>query len=77
MWLSLGGFPELTDGDPPKIYSNHLFLNLIDTHILINHEGNIVSRYRKLHLFDVDLSYKVIIQILIIEGRRKHIDLRK
>jgi predicted amidohydrolase len=36
----------------------------LDTHVLINHEGSIVSSYRKLHLFDVDLSNKVSLKTL-------------
>ena len=32
---------------------------VLDTHIVINEEGNIVQTYRKLHIFDIDLSNKV------------------
>ena len=34
-------------------------MTLVDTHLVINEEGNIVQEYRKLHLYDVDLSLKV------------------
>jgi predicted amidohydrolase len=29
-----------------------------NTHLLINEEGQIISKYRKIHLFDVDLTTK-------------------
>ncbi|CDW72198.1 nitrilase homolog 1-like [Stylonychia lemnae] len=47
VWLSLGGFQEKIDANPLKRYN---------THVIINDEGQIVSAYRKLHLFDIDLS---------------------
>ena len=34
-------------------------LSDLDTHLIINEEGNIVEEYRKLHLFDVDLSHRI------------------
>ncbi|KOX76521.1 Nitrilase like protein 1 [Melipona quadrifasciata] len=45
IWLSLGGLHEALDND-----ENHLS----NTHIVINSEGEIVSSYRKIHLFDMD-----------------------
>ncbi|XP_043786680.1 nitrilase and fragile histidine triad fusion protein NitFhit isoform X2 [Apis laboriosa] len=45
IWLSLGGIHEALDNNREHI-SN--------THILINSEGEIVSTYRKIHLFDMD-----------------------
>ena len=32
---------------------------LIDTHVIVDDEGIIVSKYRKLHLFDVQLANSV------------------
>ena len=46
MWLSLGCFPE-TDR---KTGRNYL------THSIINDEGHIAAKYRKMHMFDVDLE---------------------
>ncbi|XP_047359555.1 nitrilase and fragile histidine triad fusion protein NitFhit [Vespa velutina] len=45
IWLSLGGIHEALPDDKEKV-SN--------THILIDNEGNLVSKYRKIHLFDMD-----------------------
>jgi predicted amidohydrolase len=45
IWLSLGGFQEKSD-KPDKQYN---------THVIVNNQGNIVSSYRKIHLFDVDI----------------------
>ena len=46
MWLSLGCFPE-HDAPSRKDYL---------THSIINDEGNVVAKYRKMHMFDVDLN---------------------
>ena len=51
LWLSLGGFHERIDHSS----------RLLNTHLLINDEGQIVSRYSKIHLFDVQsgsINYK-------------------
>lgn len=48
IWLSLGGFQEKINGNIDKRYN---------THVIINEEGNFVSEYRKLHLFDIDLTH--------------------
>lgn len=47
VWLSLGGFSEKCLHNPKKRYSTSLLINL---------EGQIVAEYRKLHLFDIDLT---------------------
>eukprot|EP01132_Coremiostelium_polycephalum_P007451 gene7451-9157_t len=49
IWLSLGGFHQKIKDNPDKIYN---------THIIINSEGNIVTTYNKMHLFDVDIPSK-------------------
>jgi predicted amidohydrolase len=46
LWLSLGGFQE-AGPDPQRLYN---------THVVIDAEGEIAATYRKIHLFDVDLS---------------------
>lgn len=51
LWLSLGGFHEKVDHSS----------RLLNTHLLINERGEIVSRYSKIHLFDVQsgsINYK-------------------
>ncbi|XP_051157563.1 deaminated glutathione amidase [Leptopilina boulardi] len=45
IWLSLGGIHEAIDKYPDKVYN---------AHVLINDKGEIVSVYRKIHLFDMD-----------------------
>lgn len=45
IWLSLGGYHEKVEGEK-KIYN---------THVIVNSEGEIVTTYRKMHLFDMDL----------------------
>jgi predicted amidohydrolase len=44
--LCLGGFPE-SSGDPQRPYN---------THFVVGQDGSIVARYRKMHLFDVELA---------------------
>lgn len=48
VWLSLGGIHEQASED-----------RLWNTHLVINNDGDIVSAYRKIHLFDVDIPDKV------------------
>jgi len=45
MWLSLGGFHGKLPDNPNKI---------ANTHCIVDSNGEIVSSYRKIHLFDVD-----------------------
>ena len=45
VWLSLGCYPERDE----KNKKNYL------THFILNSEGNVVSHYRKMHMFDVHL----------------------
>lgn len=41
----------------------------LDTHVIINEEGQIASIYRKVHLFDIDLTHKVILVRRTFIGR--------
>jgi predicted amidohydrolase len=45
VWLLLGGFPERTGSS-----------RIRNTAVLLGPEGQLVARYRKIHLFDVDLA---------------------
>jgi predicted amidohydrolase len=45
VWLLLGGFPERAPGS-----------RIRNSAVLLGREGEIVARYRKIHLFDVDLA---------------------
>lgn len=45
-WIVAGGTPELVPGDPKRTYN---------TALVIDPGGEIAARYRKLHLFDVDI----------------------
>ena len=45
-WLLLGGFPEQLTDDPQRIGN---------TSVLLDPEGTIRARYRKMHLFDVQI----------------------
>lgn len=50
IWLSIGGFHEVSEdrainGNPDKISNAHL---------IINSAGELVEKYQKLHLYDVD-----------------------
>ncbi|KMZ64684.1 Nitrilase/cyanide hydratase and apolipoprotein N-acyltransferasefamily protein [Zostera marina] len=45
IWISLGGFQEKGEND------KHMF----NTHVLVDDLGNIKTKYRKIHLFDVDV----------------------
>ena len=47
VWLSLGSFPENSSTVRGKSYS---------THVIVNEEGQIAASYRKLHMFDANMS---------------------
>src|SRR6185369_1874351 len=46
VWLLLGGFPERVAGDATKIGN---------TSVLLDAGGAVRARYRKMHLFDVEV----------------------
>ena len=46
LWLSLGGFQE-TGPDPSHLYN---------CHVIVSAAGDLVARYRKVHLFDVEVQ---------------------
>ncbi|KAL3265966.1 hypothetical protein HHI36_010154 [Cryptolaemus montrouzieri] len=56
VWLSIGGFHEI----------NSTSAKIFNSHIVINDNGDIVSVYRKLHLFDVFIPEK---NIELIESK--------
>ena len=46
LWLSLGGFQEYCSTDSKRLHN---------CHVIVNASGEIVSTYRKVHLFDVEV----------------------
>jgi deaminated glutathione amidase len=46
VWIVGGGMPETVAGDPSRTFN---------TAVVVNPFGKLTSRYRKLHLFDVDI----------------------
>ncbi|XP_077598314.1 deaminated glutathione amidase isoform X2 [Stigmatopora nigra] len=51
LWLSLGGFHERgPDWETER--------RVYNTHVVVNNQGQIVSTYRKCHLFDVEIPQK-------------------
>ena len=46
VWMLGGGTPELVPGDPKRTWN---------TAFVIDPRGDLVARYRKIHLFDVDI----------------------
>ncbi len=46
LWIVGGGAPEIVPGDPRRAYN---------TAIVVDPRGAIAARYRKIHLFDVDI----------------------
>ncbi|KAL0482656.1 nitrilase [Acrasis kona] len=53
LWISYGGFPERSSR-PEDVENNRGY----NTHIIVNDNGEIVTSYKKLHLFDVDIPEK-------------------
>jgi len=45
-WVIGGGMPEVVPGDPDRAYN---------TAVVIAPDGSLAARYRKIHLFDVDI----------------------
>lgn len=41
---------------------------IVVSHIIVNHEGQIVASYRKIHLAEIDLSHKVFYSIYLIRA---------
>jgi predicted amidohydrolase len=46
VWMLGGGTPEIVPGDPKRTWN---------TAVVIDPRGELVARYRKIHLFDVDI----------------------
>jgi predicted amidohydrolase len=46
VWMLGGGTPEIVPGDPKRTWN---------TALVIDPRGELVARYRKIHLFDVDI----------------------
>jgi predicted amidohydrolase len=46
VWVVGGGAPERVDGDPKRTYN---------TAVVVAPDGSLAARYRKIHLFDVDI----------------------
>ena len=57
LWLSGGGIHEIANTIKDDDTSNSLSCDhkrkVYNTHIIVNNEGSIVAKYRKIHLFDV------------------------
>nr|XP_054752197.1 deaminated glutathione amidase-like [Lytechinus pictus] len=47
VWLSIGGFHEKNPEDDSK---------MLNTHVILDDRGDVVSRYSKTHLFSVDIQ---------------------
>ena len=62
VWLSLGGFHEKNLALESYIYNSH---------VIINSEGKLVSVYRKLHLFDVDIPGTVLKESSVVTPGNK------
>lgn len=53
MWLSLGGFHEKSD--IPAAAGKDAVSKIFNTHLVVNPGGQIVSVYRKIHMFDASV----------------------
>ena len=51
VYLSLGGFQEALSEDDPNFESKRY-----NSHLVIDSNGEVISVYRKTHLYDVDLA---------------------
>ncbi len=51
IWMIGGGMPEVVPGDPDRTYN---------TAVVIDPAGAIAARYRKIHLFDIDIPGSVL-----------------
>jgi len=62
IWVSLGGFQELST-QAQKIHN---------THVILNNHGNLVAKYRKIHLFSANLpdGSRYNENRVVIEGKR-------
>ncbi len=50
MWIAAGGMPEkLAEDDPDRATRTH------NTSFVVSPDGEIAARYRKIHMFDVDI----------------------
>ena len=56
IWLSLGGYPMLSKSD--KDSKEKIF----NCHLIVSNKGEIISKYNKIHLFDVDLPNNISIK---------------
>ena len=58
IWISLGGFQQSHSPIPPPSDSPSPAETLKNSHIIINNQGEIISEYSKIHLFDVKVDEK-------------------